>query len=93
MEKVEAKTTSWESKKSLGWRLERATLIKSVAQMIPNYTMATFKLPRSINEKLDVFKSIHTRISKKIHVLHLFILPTYLTIHLTFQLLFLLKNE
>ena len=79
MEKVEAKTTSWESKKSLGWRLERATLIKSVAQMIPNYTMATFKLTRrSINEKLDVFKSIYTQISKKIHILHLLIYFTNL---------------
>ena len=50
-EKVDARLASWKSK-SLSWA-GRATLIKSVAQSSPNYTMSTFLLPRKINDKLD----------------------------------------
>ncbi|XP_030939755.1 uncharacterized protein LOC115964624 [Quercus lobata] len=50
-EKIDARLASWKSK-SLSWA-GRATLIKLVAQTIPNYTMPTFLLPRKINDKLD----------------------------------------
>ena len=50
-EKVDVRLASWKSK-CLSWA-GRATLIKSVAQSIPNYTMSTFLLPRKINDRLD----------------------------------------
>jgi hypothetical protein len=31
----------------------RATLIKSVAQATPTYTMATFQLPKKLSESMD----------------------------------------
>ena len=42
---------SWRSK-CLSW-VGRKTLINTVAQFIPNYTMSTFSIPNSVCDKLD----------------------------------------
>lgn len=49
--KLEAKLAGWRSK-CLSWA-GRATLINSVAQTIPNYTMSTFNIPNKICNNLD----------------------------------------
>jgi hypothetical protein len=50
-EKLEACTNGWKSK-SLSW-MGRATLIKSVAQASPVYTMSTCKLSKKLCNELD----------------------------------------
>uniref|UniRef100_A0A2N9FR65 Reverse transcriptase domain-containing protein n=1 Tax=Fagus sylvatica TaxID=28930 RepID=A0A2N9FR65_FAGSY len=50
-ERLEAKINSWSSK-YLSWA-GRATMIRSVAQMIPVYTMSTFKIPSKICDRMD----------------------------------------
>uniref|UniRef100_A0A2N9HKH4 Reverse transcriptase zinc-binding domain-containing protein n=1 Tax=Fagus sylvatica TaxID=28930 RepID=A0A2N9HKH4_FAGSY len=50
-EKLEARTNGWKSK-SLSW-MGRATLIKSVAQASPVYTMSTCKLSKKLCNELD----------------------------------------
>lgn len=49
--KLEARLAVWRSK-CLSWA-GRATLINSVAQTIPNYTMYTFSIPNKICNNLD----------------------------------------
>ncbi|KAK9992541.1 hypothetical protein SO802_027526 [Lithocarpus litseifolius] len=51
VDKLESKLTSWRSK-TLS-RAGRTTLIKSVAQAIPNYPMSSFKIPSGVCDKLD----------------------------------------
>uniref|UniRef100_A0A2N9G7C7 Reverse transcriptase domain-containing protein n=1 Tax=Fagus sylvatica TaxID=28930 RepID=A0A2N9G7C7_FAGSY len=50
-EKLEARTNGWKSK-NLSW-MGRATLIKSVAQSAPVYTMAMCRLPKKLCSDLD----------------------------------------
>lgn len=50
-EKLEAKLSGWRSK-CLSWA-GRETLINSVVQTIPNYTMSTFNVPTLVCDKLD----------------------------------------
>jgi hypothetical protein len=50
-ERLEAKISSWSSK-YLSWA-GRATMIRLVAQMIPVYTMSTFKIPSKICDRMD----------------------------------------
>lgn len=50
-ERLEAKISSWSSK-YLSWA-GCATMIHSVAQMIPVYTMSTFKIPMRICDRMD----------------------------------------
>lgn len=49
--KLDAKLTEWRSK-CLSWA-GRRTLICSVAQTIPNYTMSTFSIPKKVCNNLD----------------------------------------
>uniref|UniRef100_A0A2N9ENM7 Reverse transcriptase domain-containing protein n=1 Tax=Fagus sylvatica TaxID=28930 RepID=A0A2N9ENM7_FAGSY len=51
LDKVEFKLKGWRSK-SLSWA-RRTTLIKSVAQALPTYTMSTFEVPTTIWTKID----------------------------------------
>jgi hypothetical protein len=51
LDKVESKLKGWRSK-SLSWA-GRTTLIKSVAQALPTYTMSTFEVPTTIWTKID----------------------------------------
>ena len=51
-DKPEAKLAGWRSK-CLSWA-ERKTLINSVAQTIPIYTMSTFNIPNKVCDKLDL---------------------------------------
>lgn len=50
-DKLEAKLTGWRSKNLS--RAGRRTLINSVAQTMPNYTMSTFNIPIKVCNKLD----------------------------------------
>ena len=50
-DKLEAKLMGWRSK-CLSWA-GRKTLINSVAQTMPNYTMSTFNIPNKVCDKLD----------------------------------------
>ena len=50
-DKLEAKLMGWRSK-CLSWA-GRKTLINSVAQTIPNYTMFSFNIPSKVCDKLD----------------------------------------
>ena len=50
-DKLEAKLMGWRSK-CLLWA-GRKTLINSVAQSIPNYTMSTFSIPNKVCDRLD----------------------------------------
>ena len=50
-ERLENKLSSWKGK-NLSWS-GGATLIKSVAQVIPIYTMTAFQFPKSLCEQLD----------------------------------------
>uniref|UniRef100_A0A2N9GUD6 Reverse transcriptase domain-containing protein n=1 Tax=Fagus sylvatica TaxID=28930 RepID=A0A2N9GUD6_FAGSY len=50
-ERLEAKISSWSSK-YLSWA-SCITMIRSVAQMIPVYTMSTFKIPTKICDRMD----------------------------------------
>ena len=43
--------SGWKSK-NLPWAV-RATLIKSVAQVIPTYAMSTIQFPKSLCDKMD----------------------------------------
>ena len=52
VEKLQARTCAWKSK-CFSWA-GCATLIKSVAQVCPIYTMSSFKLPKNICKELDV---------------------------------------
>ena len=49
--KLEAKLTGWRTK-CLSWA-GRRTLICSVAQSIPNYSMSTFSIPKKVCDNLD----------------------------------------
>ena len=49
--KLEAKLTGWRTK-CLSWA-GRRTLICSVAQSIPNYSMSTFNIPKKMCDNLD----------------------------------------
>jgi hypothetical protein len=51
--------------KNLSW-MGRATLIKSVAQSTPIYTMAAFEIPKSLCERMDlsiVFGGVRRKIA------------------------------
>lgn len=50
-EKLESKLMGWRSR-CLSWA-GRSTLIKFVAQALPNYTMSAFSVPNTICDKLD----------------------------------------
>ena len=50
-DRLEARLMGWHSK-CLSW-VGRSTLIKSVAQAIPTYSMSTFNIPDKICDKLD----------------------------------------
>ena len=50
-QRVESKLKGWRSK-CLSWA-GRCTLIKSVAQAIPTYTMSTFEVPATICDNID----------------------------------------
>lgn len=50
-DKLEAKLMGWRSK-CLSWA-SRKTLINSIAQIIPIYTMSTFSIPNKVCNKLD----------------------------------------
>ena len=50
-EKLEAKLSGWRSR-CLSWA-SRCTLINSVAQAIPNYTLSFFNVPTKNCDKLD----------------------------------------
>jgi hypothetical protein len=50
-DRLESKTSGWKSN-SLSW-MGRATLSKSVALAIPNYSMTAFQLPKSLCEEMD----------------------------------------
>lgn len=50
-DRLEARLKGWRCK-SLSWA-GRSTLIKSVAQTLPNYTFASFDVPANIYDKLD----------------------------------------
>ena len=50
-ERLEAKLKGWRSK-TLSWA-GRSTLIKTVAQALPTYTMSTFDIPTKVCDKLD----------------------------------------
>lgn len=50
-ERLEARLKGWRSK-CLSWA-GRCTMIKSVAQGLPTYTMSTFDVPSKVCEKLD----------------------------------------
>ena len=50
-EKLENKFSGWKSK-NLSWK-GRATLIKSVAQAIPAYSMTAIQFPRELCNRLD----------------------------------------
>jgi hypothetical protein len=50
-ERLESRLSGWKSK-NLSW-MGRATLIKSVAQSTPIYSMAAFKIPKSICDRMD----------------------------------------
>lgn len=50
-DKLEAKLMGWRSK-CLSWA-SRKTLINSIAQIIPIYTMSTFSIPNKVYNKLD----------------------------------------
>ena len=50
-EKLESKLAGWKSK-TLSWA-RRSTLITSVAQAIPSYTLSTFHIPTKNCDKLD----------------------------------------
>ena len=50
-ERLESRLSGWKSK-NLSW-MGRATLIKSVAQSTPIYSMAAFKIPKSICDCMD----------------------------------------
>ena len=50
--KLEARLSGWRSR-TLSW-VDRSTLILSVAQNLPNYTMSSIKVPSSICDKLNV---------------------------------------
>ena len=50
-DKMEARLRGWRSK-SLSWA-GRCTLIKSIAQALPTYSMSTFELPNKVCDKLD----------------------------------------
>ena len=50
--KLEARLSGWRST-TLSW-VDRSTLISSVNQNVPNYTMSSFKVPSNICDKLDV---------------------------------------
>ena len=49
--RIEAKLLKWRSK-CLSW-VRKGTMIKSVVQAIPTYTMSTSELPISICDKID----------------------------------------
>ena len=51
-EKLENKLSGWKSK-NLSWQ-GKATLIKSVAQAIPAYSMSAIQFPRKLCKRLDV---------------------------------------
>lgn len=50
-DKLEVKLMGWRSKR-LSWA-GRRTLINSVEQTLPNYTMSTFSIPNKVCDKLD----------------------------------------
>ena len=50
--KLEARLSGWRSR-TLSW-VDKSTLISSVAQNLPNYTMSSIKVPSSICDNLDV---------------------------------------
>ena len=50
-ERLEAKLKGWRSK-TLSWA-GRSTLIKTVAQALPTYTMSSFDIPTKVCDKLD----------------------------------------
>ena len=50
-ENLEAKLTGWRSR-CLSWAC-KCTLINSVAQAIPNFTLFSFNIPEKIYDKLD----------------------------------------
>jgi hypothetical protein len=50
-DKLESRLLGWRSK-CLSWA-GRCTMIKSVAQALPTYTMSTFEVPKKICENLD----------------------------------------
>ena len=50
-ERVQSRLDNW--KNHLLSKAGKATLIKSVVQAIPTYTMATFKVPSSVCKDLD----------------------------------------
>ncbi|KAL0000485.1 hypothetical protein SO802_014266 [Lithocarpus litseifolius] len=52
-DRLEAKLMGWRSK-CLSWA-GRKTLITSVAQSLPTYTMSTFNVPNKVCDKLDSF--------------------------------------
>lgn len=54
-DKLEGKLASWKNK-HLSW-VARSTLIRSVAQSSPLYSMLIFELPRKICEDLDAITS------------------------------------
>ena len=51
VDKLESKLIGWRS--GTLSRVGRTTLIKSVAQAIPNYAMSSFKIPSGVCDKLD----------------------------------------
>ncbi|XP_030923019.1 uncharacterized protein LOC115949894 [Quercus lobata] len=51
LDKLESRLSGWRSK-CLSWA-GRSTLIKSVAQAIPNYTLSSFNVPNIICDKMD----------------------------------------
>ena len=50
-ERLEAKLKGWRSK-TLSWA-GRSSLIKTVAQALPTYTMSSFDIPTKVCDKLD----------------------------------------
>ena len=50
-ERLKSKLSSWKGR-NLSWA-GRATLIKSVAQSIPTYTMAALQFPKKLCDQLD----------------------------------------
>lgn len=50
-EKIKGRLKGWN--KDMLSKVGKATLIKSVVQAIPTYTMSTFLLPSSLSEELD----------------------------------------
>ena len=68
-DKIAKRVTRWKEK--FNSRAEREILIKSVAQVIPTYTMSIFKIPKSpcddLNSMMAKYWWGQTSNEKKIH--------------------------